>query len=723
MKTLLKYILLVAIVSSIVIFTNYKYPNHLKYIHNKVIDTLFITNTNTKINNNVTIVDIDNISIQKIGQWPWSRNIMAKLVEKLNKMSPSAIGFGIIFSEPDRTSPSNFQTDKKLENYDETFAMAIENSDVPVILGYNFLNNKATTENHIVPYVPAVFIDQTEKNKIGFFEPESSLLNIPIIQDSSYSSGFLNSITDENGRVIALPMIMQYKNQLLPSLTLEMLRSIYATREIKIKNNKDLGNFINIEDLNIPVSIDSSMIVDYSSNYKGIKHVSAVDILYDNYSKFNITDITNKIILIGSSASGLSLSTPTPFDTQISTIDLQALMLENLLDKNYLFKPNWEKEFNYMLTIVIAALVLLGIFYSSIVVNVSFAFMLAIITYLLVQHIFTEYGYIINTSYIIEAGLLSLIISLVIHFIKNKADLLNVKGKFASKVSKQVMDDLLNTKNKEGDLSSKKKNVTIFFSDIKGFTKITEKIDDPNKLTSYINRYMDVMTKNIMIDNEGTVDKFMGDAIMAYWNAPYTVENHSDKCLTSAVEQIELLSEINEINMEEKMPLIQIRIGITSGDVFVGEVGGELRSDYTIMGKNVNHAAVLEQAGKYYGANIIISQSVKDNLLKDYTMILLDTMQVDGTSDAFNIYQVFNKGVADKYTQDYIDNFESAINYYREADLDNAVLIFRNLLLDSNALNTKLCKIYIKRCEDGYEKIKSKKFSYIQSIDKSFISS
>jgi adenylate cyclase len=234
---------------------------------------------------------------------------------------------------------------------------------------------------------------------------------------------------------------------------------------------------------------------------------------------------------------------------------------------------------------------------------------------------------------------------------------------------------------------------------------------------------MDFMTKNIMLENGGTVDKFLGDAIMAYWNAPYDIENHRDKALKSAIEQIELLDEINEINMDEKMPLIQIRIGITSGEVFVGEVGGELRSDYTIMGKNVNHAAVLEQAGKYYGASIIISQSVKDNIIEDYTMILLDKIQVDGTSDAFNIYQVFTRGLSDVFTQEYITSFENAIRLYREADIDNAIIIFRNLLHDSNSMNTKLCKIYIKRCEDAYIQLENKNFSYIQSLDKSFISS
>ncbi len=724
MKTIIKYVLTVSIVTYIVIFINSLYPDHLKYIDNKIKDHFFTTKNTEVFKNHVTIVDIDNKSIEEIGQWPWSRNIMSRLINNLNEMSPAVIGLGIIFSEDDRTSPSNYNSNNlvEAENYDETFGNSIENSNTPVILGYNFLDTQTEKENYIVPYVPAIFKNKVTNDLIGFFEPSSALLNIPMIQDASYSSGFLNSIRDENGRVISLPMVMNYKGHLLPSFPLELVRTIYSTRKIYVQNSKELQNFINIEDVNIPVNETASMLVNYTNAESAIKHIPAVNILNKNFSKFSLNDIASKIIIIGSNASGLSPKTPTPFDTQISTIDLQALVIENILNKDYLFKPHWSKTFHYLSTFVITLLIFVTLFYASVIVTVTTALILSVVSYFTLAHLFHDKGYILTSSYLIEAILLSLIIAIIINFLKNKKDLLNVKGKFASKVSKQVMEDLLDTSKKKGDLSSKRKNVTIFFSDIKGFTKITEKINDPSNLTKYINRYMDAMTKNIMIDNEGTVDKFMGDAIMAYWNAPYDVKNHSDKALTSALEQIVLLDDINIINKKEEMPILQIRIGITAGEVFVGEVGGELRSDYTIMGKNVNHAAVLEQAGKYYAANIIISQSVKDNVQNDYTMLLLDYMQVDGTSDAFNIYQVFAKGKATGLVEKYIISFEHAVQLYRSAHIDDAIVIFKKLLDDEDILNIKLCKLYISRCENAYEDIRLGKFTSTQKIDKSFIS-
>ena len=721
MKNLFKYILTVIIVGSSIILLNNKYPDHLKYINDKVLNIFFTSRDNIVLNNNVTIIDIDDKSINQIGQWPWSRNTMAKLVNNLNSFEPSVIGFTIIFSEADRTSPSNFSNSRNVDNYDEIFGLAIEDSNIPVILGYSFLDSEENKENHSVPYVPAVFKSKkSSENKTSFYNPSGALLNIPSIQDSSYSSAFLNSISDENGKVVYMPMIMKYKDQLLPSMALELVRTIYATRKIYIDWDINFGNYISLEDLEIPVDTAGLMMVNYFDGYKNIKHISAVDILNKSFTNFDINDIANKIIIIGSNASGISLHTPTPFGN-ISSLDLQALMVENILSQNYLKVPYWEKEFNYFATFVLTMIILLSIFYGSVLLNVIIALGSAIVSYFILLYMFNKYGYIIDSVYIIEAILVSLIISIIGYFIKNKADLLNVKGKFASKVSKEVMDDILNN-NKNNDLSSKRKNVTIFFSDIKSFTKITEKIDDPSKLTTYINRYMDAMTKNIMVLN-GTVDKFMGDASMAYWNAPGDVENHSDKALTSAIEQVNLLDDLNEINMAEKLPIIEIRIGLNAGEVFVGEVGGELRNDYTIMGKNVNHTAVLEQAGKYYGASIIMSQSVKDNLVDDYTYMLIDLMQVDGTSDAFNIYQVFSKGEADKFTKEFIVEFEKAIFLYRESNIDDAILLFRNLKLSDNILNIKVCDIYIKRCEDAYLKLQDGSFSAVQSIDKSFISS
>jgi adenylate cyclase len=722
MKVVLKYFLLVLFVCSVVIGINYQYPNHLDYVNDKITDIFFNSKKDNEIGTNIVVIDIDEKSLSEVGQWPWSRNIMGQLIENLNTLSPSCIGYGIVFSEEDRTSPSQLgdNANGNLENYDETFAHVLENSAVPIVLGYSFLDESYKGEKHETPYIPAVIKNDLKNDQVGFYKAANTLLNIQVIQDSAYSSGFLNSITNENGRITSMPLVMEYKEQLFPSLSLELVRTIYSARELKIAQVND-RNQISFGEVKIPIDSSGSVFVNYINSPTGFKHISAVDILNKNFNNFLLNDVSSKIVLIGSNAVGISQVTPTPFGTNISSVDLQATIIENILSSKYLIKPNWEKFFQYGATVVISMLIFIAIFFNSALINAGISLLIAISSYFLLQKLFLENGLIINTTYIIETILLSLVSSVIVHFMKNNSDMVNIKGKFASKVSKAVMDDLLENKDRKGDLSSKRKTVTIFFSDIKGFTKITEKIDDPNKLTRYINRYMDGMTKSIM-RSEGTVDKFMGDAIMAYWNAPYDVEEHADKALTSALEQMELLEEINSINQQEGLPDIRIRIGLNLGEVFVGEVGGEFRSDYTIMGKAVNHTAVLEQISKFYGSDIIISQSVKDNLTHDYTMMLVDVIKVDGTNDAFNIYQVFKKEKPNEFIQEEIAKFEKAVMLYREAKFDDAILIFRNLYLQDELLNKKLCNIYIERCEISAISILGGEFNPIQSINKSIIS-
>jgi len=709
-------------VSGIVIGVNFKYPNHLDYINDKVIDIFFNSKQDNEIGTNIVIIDIDDKSISEVGQWPWSRNVMAQLVNNLNGLSPSCIGYGIIFSEEDRTSPSQLidGENKNLENYDVTLAQSIENSVAPVVLGYSFLDESYKGEKHTTPYIPAVVHNTLKAEEAQFYKASNVLLNIETIQESANSSGFLNSIPNENGRVVTIPLLMEYQNQLFPSLSLELVRTIYSARDLHIKSAANI-NQISFADVKVPIDESGSMYVNYINSKTGFKHISAVDVLNKNFNNFLVNDVSSKIVLIGSTAMGLTQEIPTPFNTNISSIDLQANVIENIISGKHLVKPDWEVIFQYIATILISMIIFTAIFFRSAVVNVIISFVITIFAYIVLQTLFVDYGLMIGTSYIVETILLSLVLSIAVHFMQNNSDMDNIKGKFASKVSKAVMDDLLENKVRKGDLSAKKKIVTIFFSDIKGFTKITETIDDPNKLTRYINRYMDSMTRSIMI-SEGTVDKFMGDAIMAYWNAPYDVENHTDKALTSAIEQLIYLEELNRLNLEEGLPKLQIRIGINYGEVFVGEVGGELRSDYTIMGKAVNNTSVLEQIGKFYHCDLIISQSVKDHLKEKYTMLLIDIIQVDGTSDAFNIYQVFSKGDPDEFVAEEIETFEKGINLYRVAKFDDAILIFRNLFLQDNLLNRRLCQIYIERCEVSSITILGGEFNPIQSINKSVIS-
>lgn len=296
---------------------------------------------------------------------------------------------------------------------------------------------------------------------------------------------------------------------------------------------------------------------------------------------------------------------------------------------------------------------------------------------------------------------------------------MTLKKKFAAKVSNNVMNDLLKDENSHY-LRTKQKDITIFFSDIIGFSQITNKINDPEKLTKFLNKYMNPMTKIIM-KNKGTVDKFIGDSIMAYWNAPFSVNNHQDLALTSALEQLKALEEINK-NYEENSPLkIKIRIGINSGKAYVGEMGADDRNDYTALGSEVNKASILEQACKIYKTSCIISQSVKIALKKDYTIRLLDTISIEDTIKApFNIYEVFKEGKPTQEEQIQIDSFEKALGFYYKKEFQKALDIFQELKNKNSILNTYAISFHIKRCEKCL--LNTSFFSPVTIINKRLIS-
>ena len=279
---------------------------------------------------------------------------------------------------------------------------------------------------------------------------------------------------------------------------------------------------------------------------------------------------------------------------------------------------------------------------------------------------------------------------------------------FAKKVSKSVMHDLINN-SQEDILEVREQNVAIFFSDIRGFTSIAERMGSSKKLVALLNRYMTPIVDEIA-NSEGTVDKFIGDAIMAYWNAPNSVENYADKAVLSALKQIDILEKLNVDIEKEFGETLQIGIAIHTGVVTVGEMGSLGRSDYTIIGDNVNLASRLEGLNKFYGSTIIISSDTKSLLKEKYTLRSLDIVRVKGKDQAVEIFEVssFN---GNELSEE-LGRYNEALSKYREGEIDEAYDLFKTL---AGNYDHKVYDIYLKRCE-AYIQNPEKEFSLIHTM-------
>ena len=685
-----------------------------------------------KTTSNVVIVDIDDKSLKQIGQFPWSRNTVAKLVSNLTNAGVGAIGFDIVFAEKDKTSPIYVlnkigipQTVIKQYNidYDKIFANVL--SKTPTILGYVFdFDNHPIYKGVEAPMVPAIFIQKGKKKQEFLLTPSGVIKNVAVLQNSAYSSGFFNVIPDEDGVVRSVPLAISYDLSVYPSLALEMIRAINGIKKVQINyNNIGIEN-IQIGSLKIPTDIYGRLAVNFRGPSFTFKYISASDILNNTFKK---EDVKGKIVLIGTSAAGLLDLRNMPLDSVYPGVEVHANVIDNILKGDFITNTSDKIIFDIAIIIIVSLLTTFLVAYSSafllpfIIVAIA-----SLITYYINYMLFTQ-GVILAIVYPLLALILSTIVSIISNYFLESKQKKLIQNKFSSKVSPKVMEDIIkNAQNGNNTFIAKEHNITVTFSDIRNFTNISEAAKSADILIHFLNEYMDDMT-NIITQAEGTVDKFIGDAIMSYWNAPISVTNHVQKAVDASLDQIHAVKPLNQriktidkfkpiVDMSTKngKEPIEIGIGVNVGVATVGEMGSKGRSDYTIIGDPVNLGARLEALCKYYNSMLNISTYVKDEIDNDkYIFRFLDLVTVKGQSKPVEIWQIHDYvilptkwqndtlyNVSQKELNNELEYYHQAIKFYKNSDFNKALKIFEDIQNNwNNKTNNNIYNIYIQRCE------------------------
>lgn len=673
------------------------FPQSLESIDNRFRDYMFILRGEIPQNDKVVIVDIDEKSLKQIGQWPWSRDVLSTLLENLTQAGVAIIGFDIVFAEEDRTSPHKILnkyhiTQKNIPNYDEQFAQTVANT--PTILGYQFQLNDTDFIEEKSPQIPAIFVEKNRSFEQDYvITGKGTILNIPLVQDNSYSSGFFNNVPDESGIIRSVPLVIRYNEQLYPSLAFELLRAALDVKKVVVNYN-DLGvQDVTLGDITIPTDRYGRIIVNYRGKEKTFKYVSAADIVNNT---FNPADIEGKVVLIGTSAAGLFDLRATPFESVFPGVEVHANVIDNILQGDFLYKPSWADGANIVHILVLTLLVFLVIINLNIYfIPLAFAAFLAADVSLIYYTLFYD-GIILNIFFPIFTVVVTGAVAILVNYLFEIRQSNLIKNKFASKVSPKVMEDLL--KNENNTLQGQSKEVTVFFSDVRGFTNISEAMPNAKALIEFLNEYMEPMS-DIIMRHEGTIDKFIGDAIMAYWNAPSDVKNHQDKAVKASLEQIKHLKILNEKLIRENKPTIDIGIGLNCGVAVVGEMGSSGRSDYTVIGDPINLGARLESLCKYYDSKLNISNFMKENLKEQYILRFLDLVKVKGKTEPVEIWQVLDFGEALGELKEELETYHEAIEWYKNSQFTKALEAFK--ILESNPLKTNknIYKMYIERCE------------------------
>ena len=688
-------VLVISLAMFVIYLTQREYYEHTDSI---IRDYMFELRGEIEPSGNVVIVDIDEKSLLKYGQWPWSRDLVAKLIDNIMLSGAYVTGLDMVFAEEDKRSPHTIAKTLgidplKLPNYDALLAdiFSYYNS---LVVGGIFLTNSREVQSFddATGAESSIYIERGGYNHLINFQ--STIPNIQIIQDSLYSNGFLNTVPDKDGTVRSVPIVMKSKTTgIYPSLALEIYK-VYLGKNgkdvtVTIEGTEDGVEGIYIDNsLYIPTDRFGRILVNYRGKKKTFEYISALDVIEMNEGAKKLNE---RFVFLGTSALGLFDMRPTPFDSTMPGVEIHATVLDNLLMDDFITaSPDAE---TIVLALILFVIIISVTLFASIheYLSIPLFIMMLYALYFFNYELLFHYHFVINIIIPLLSLIISFIVTISINFILTSSQKKVAMHAFAKKVSPAVMDDLIQH-DTEGLLIPIEREVSVFFSDIRSFTSISEKIGSPKKLIKLLNTYMTPMV-DIIIDEKGTVDKFIGDAIMAYWNAPIEMPNHADNAVRSAIKQIETLQKIN-IDIKKEFGIeIEIGIGINTGVATIGDMGSEGRSDYTIIGDHVNLASRLEGLTKQYKAKILITADTKDRLKGKYTIRSIDLVKVKGKKKAVSIFEI----IVDKnITDNEIQTYEKALALYRDEKIKESLKIFQKLYENSNAL---LYDIYIKRCK------------------------
>ncbi len=679
-------------------FGNQK-PVLLSALDNRIMDTMFKIRGPQPDSDQIVIVDIDEKSLKVLGQWPWSRNILADITQNIFKNSPRALGFDIIFPEKDRTSPAyyfkNIDPSIARQIPDTILSVVLENrsldydirfghtvSQGPSILGYTFLQRKDDLKSDDELPFPSGMIkvrpDNVTFEDLSLIPAYRAIINTPAVATAE-SEGFINVFMDESGTIRQVPLMMIMDNIPYPSLALETFRigmgipslTLHASSKIKRPKTALLG--IHIGNRFIPTDSLGQIFVNYRGPEKTFRYISAVDVL----TTTSLPIMKNKFVLIGSSSTGLFDLRTTPFSMGIPGIEINANIIDNLI-KSDPFTYDIFTEIGLTYTLVIGGGLILCLILS---VLGPLAGGFGAIFFFLGALTWNYYYFFLNNRFVgitypmISCGSILLIISIFNAFWEGKTKKF-VQKAFSHYVSPEVVSQLIKNP-KALSLKCEEKNLTILFLDIRGFTSISEKMTSQD-LGNFMNNFLTIMSQLIM-KNEGTVDKFIGDAIMAFWGAPKDDPDHARKAVGTA---LQLKSELNHLHKTYKkkgLPDISVGIGINSGTVSVGNFGSNDRFDYTVMGDNVNLASRLEGANKNYGTTILISEATKNIIKESFFYRYIDKVQVKGRKEAVNIYEPLSKGSPPMDILNEVNTFEKGIKAYQHQDFHTAYYMIKTL--------------------------------------------
>lgn len=601
----------------------------------------------------VGIVDIDERSLLALGQWPWPRTVMADMVSKITGLGGTVIGFDVLFPEPDRSSPEVAATTfqglddatrerlRRLPSNDAVFADAIRASRV--VLGQSgYRVSGAAAIARPAAQTPIATLGPDPRAFLVDFP--HLLRNLPVLDEAARGHGLFSIGPEADGTVRRIPVVAVANQDVVPSLSLEMLRVATGAGGILIKTDTSGVRSVSVDDYEIPTDGKGRIWLHFS-NPDLDKYISAIDLLQ---GRVPADRIAGKMVLIGTSAAGLLDLKVTPIHPTLPGVELHAQFLESVLTGATLSRPSYTA----VIEIVLAAVLSLVVIALAPKVSAGPLFLLggtiAALTLSLSWYCFLSLNVLIDYTFPLTSSFLVYAVLICTNYMTVSADRRWIRSAFSQYLSPDLVEQLAHSPERL-TLGGEQRELTVLFSDIRGFTAVSEAYkDDPQGLTALINRLFTPLTKDI-VRHHGTIDKYMGDAIMSFWNAPLPDPSHEANACEAALTMQESLKVLNDRReAEDGRPVAPLRIGIglNTGQCVVGNFGSDQHFNYSVLGDPVNLASRLEGLTKEYGVPIIIGERTAQAVRSRFAVLELDRLQVRGKQEPERIFALLGRADA-----------------------------------------------------------------------------
>ena len=659
-------------------------PRPLRELRLRTFDLFQVLRPRQQTSRPVVIVDIDEASLRELGQWPWPRTVVADLVKRLHQLGAVAIGFDVVFAEPDRTSPSMLAKSfpgldaemreklAELPSNDQILADAIKGARVVVGQSVSAVRSaKPPTDP------PQTGVATLGPDPSRFLDHWPSLLrNVPEIERAAAGRGVFTTVEEYDGIVRRAPVIMQAQDAIVPSLTIDMLRVVTDSGSILIRANEGGVQSVNLPHFSLPTDYKGQLWI-YFNHRDPARSVSAKDVLNGTVPADRIS---GRLVLVGTSAIGLLDTKTTPLDKVLPGVEIHAQILENVLSGAFLSEPWWTTVAELALAIIFG----LAIIIAAPLLQASVVLALGVIliggTIAFSAYFFAVHNLLVDFTYPLMSSWLIYLVLTFVNYFREQRQRQQIRSAFGFYLSPPLVEQLAKSPEKLV-LGGEERRMTILFSDVRGFTTISEHYkDDPQGLTRLMNRFLTPLT-NAIIERKGTIDKYIGDAIMAFWNAPLDDAEHEANACAAA---LEMLARAEALNVELKreaetnggvyMPL-RIGIGLNSGPCVVGNMGSDFRFNYSVLGDTVNLASRLESRTKDYRLSLVIGAHTAEEASKKFATMEIDLIQVKGKKQPETVFAVLGPAEVgqDPRCRELREAHADMLAHYRKQDWDGAL--------------------------------------------------